>query len=65
MFNSLPIKETVYYFVDKPIKMPYKLTYFDIRGRAETSRMLFALADVEYEDVRVTREQWQGLKPSK
>ena len=44
--------------------MPYKLTNFDIRGRAETSRMLFAMAGQEYEDVRVTREQWQELKPS-
>jgi glutathione S-transferase len=31
----------------------YKLTYFNARSRAELIRLLFALADVEYEDVRV------------
>jgi len=31
----------------------YKLTYFNFRARAEVIRLLFALNDVEYEDVRV------------
>lgn len=43
--------------------MPYKLTYFNLHASAETTRMLFALADVEYEDVRVSQEEWQKLKP--
>ena len=43
----------------------YKLTYFNIRARAEASRMMFALADQEYEDNRIPRETWQDLKPSK
>ena len=30
----------------------YKLSYFDIRGLAECSRILFALGDVKYEDHR-------------
>jgi len=30
----------------------YKLQYFDIRGLAETTRLLFAAAKVEYEDAR-------------
>ena len=30
----------------------YKLSYFDIRGLAECSRILFALGGVEYEDHR-------------
>jgi hypothetical protein len=30
----------------------YKLTYFNLRGLAEMSRLLFAYAGVEYEDFR-------------
>ncbi|CAJ0581573.1 unnamed protein product, partial [Mesorhabditis spiculigera] len=41
----------------------YKLSYFDIRGLAETTRKLFALANQEFEDNRVPREQWADLKP--
>lgn len=45
-------------------KMPtYKLTYFPARGKAESARYLFALADVKYEDERVTLEEWKELKP--
>ena len=43
----------------------YKLTYFKGRGRAEGVRMLFALADVDYEDNRVTGDSWQEFKPSR
>lgn len=32
----------------------YKLCYFDIRGLAETARMLLAVAKVPYEDVRLS-----------
>jgi glutathione S-transferase len=41
----------------------YKLTYFDARGRAEMSRLIFAQAGVEYEDVRVNKKDWPKLKP--
>jgi len=44
--------------------MPYKLTYFAGRGRAELSRMIFAQAGVAYEDVRIEGAQWPQLKPS-
>jgi len=40
----------------------YKLTYFSGRGFAEATRMLFAQAGVEYEDVRMTQESWPALK---
>lgn len=42
-----------------------KLTYFDLRARGEITRMLFALAEVKYEDNRVTGESWTNFKPSK
>jgi len=42
----------------------FKLTYFDVRARAEPIRYLFALAGQEYEDCRVGGPTWQALKPS-
>jgi len=42
----------------------YKLTYFNNRALAEPVRLLFALKGIEYEDVRVTREEWPALKPN-
>ncbi|VDN05715.1 unnamed protein product [Thelazia callipaeda] len=41
----------------------YKLTYFNVRGRAEVIRLLFALANVSYDDNRITRQEWTSLKP--
>ena len=43
----------------------YKLYYFNVRGRAEVTRWLFALADVKYDDIRLAGEKWQEFKPSK
>ena len=42
-----------------------KLIYFDARGRAELSRLILAQAGQEYEDVRVKKEEWPSMKPSK
>ena len=36
----------------------YKLYYFNARGGAESSRIIFAQADVKYEDIRFEDEQW-------
>ncbi|XP_066289583.1 glutathione S-transferase 1-like isoform X1 [Branchiostoma lanceolatum] len=41
----------------------YKLIYFEARGRAEPARLLFAAGGLQYDDVRLTREQWKELKP--
>ena len=39
-----------------------KLTYFNLRGRAELARLILAQAEVEYEDKRIQREEWPTLK---
>jgi glutathione S-transferase len=41
----------------------YKLTYFNTMGRAEAIRLLFAQAEIPYDDVRIEKEQWPDLKP--
>lgn len=44
----------------------YKLTYFNIRARAEPIRIAFAYAGVEYEDIRITKDpaekEWLPFK---
>ena len=40
----------------------YKLTYFDIRGRAEFIRFMFAATNRVYEDNRITAVGWPGIK---
>nr|QUF59399.1 glutathione S-transferase GSTS1/2-5 [Brachionus angularis] len=40
----------------------YKLYYFNARGRAELSRLIFVAAGQQYEDVRLEREKWPQLK---
>ncbi|XP_071948396.1 S-crystallin SL11-like [Antedon mediterranea] len=37
----------------------FTLTYFNSRGRAEISRLLFAVADVKYEDKRIEKSEWR------
>merc|ERR1712066_506951 len=45
-----------------------KLTYFNLRGRAEPSRLLLAYGGIKYEDCRLTPgfedpKEWMALKP--
>lgn len=42
----------------------YKLRYFNVKGRAESVRTLFAYGGIEYEDIRFTKEEWPEIKPS-
>ena len=42
----------------------YKLTYFPLRAKAESVRLAFTAAGVKFEDVRVSKEEWQALKGS-
>ncbi|XP_067850574.1 hematopoietic prostaglandin D synthase-like [Heptranchias perlo] len=40
----------------------YKLTYFKLRGRAETARYIFAYSGIKYEDDTIERSDWANLK---
>lgn len=42
----------------------YKLTYFNGRGRAEPLRYLLAFKNVDYDDHRITFQEWAKLKPT-
>nr|ABO26604.1 sigma class glutathione-s-transferase 3 [Haliotis discus discus] len=42
----------------------YRFRYFDYKAVGELSRLLFALAGQEYEDVRITYETWPAEKPN-
>lgn len=39
-----------------------RLTYFDLPGRAEPTRLAFAIAGVEFEDRRLSFEEFGALK---
>ncbi|XP_064867470.1 hematopoietic prostaglandin D synthase isoform X5 [Oncorhynchus nerka] len=40
----------------------YKLTYFNMRGRAELPRYIFAYAGIAFEDRRVEWSDWPSIK---
>uniref|UniRef100_G3UUM8 glutathione transferase n=1 Tax=Meleagris gallopavo TaxID=9103 RepID=G3UUM8_MELGA len=42
----------------------YKLTYFNLRGRAEISRYIFAYSGIKYEDHRLEGADWPKIKPT-
>ena len=42
----------------------YKLHYFDVRGLGEMSRMVLHYAGQDFEDHRVSDEDWPDYKPS-
>ena len=43
----------------------YKLYYFAIRGRAEIDRWAFSAAKIEFEDIRLSRDEWVKEKECK
>ncbi|KAJ8401610.1 hypothetical protein AAFF_G00379270 [Aldrovandia affinis] len=44
--------------------LPYKLIYFNMRGRAELSRYILAYAEIPFMDQRVEWKNWPSLKAS-
>uniref|UniRef100_A0A6U4DPQ7 Glutathione S-transferase n=1 Tax=Phaeomonas parva TaxID=124430 RepID=A0A6U4DPQ7_9STRA len=42
----------------------YKLTYFDINGRAEYIRLAFVAGGIEFDNELINRDMWQAMKPT-
>lgn len=42
----------------------YKHYYFIVRGRGEVSRLALAAANIDFEDIRMDREEWVIEKAS-
>ncbi|KAI3382490.1 hypothetical protein SNEBB_001111 [Seison nebaliae] len=40
----------------------YVLKYFDTRGRAEVIRMMFAYGNIDYEDRRLSYDEWRTIR---
>ncbi|KAM9579553.1 hematopoietic prostaglandin D synthase isoform 3-T4 [Guaruba guarouba] len=58
-------EEATTYHCIRGSSMPqYKLTYFNLRGRAEISRYLFAYSGKKYEDHRIEAADWPKIKPT-
>lgn len=43
----------------------YKIIYFNVKALAEPMRFLLSYGNINFEDVRVEKEDWPALKPSK
>ncbi|KAK0397247.1 hypothetical protein QR680_002046 [Steinernema hermaphroditum] len=45
-----------------PVVPKFRLIYFDLEGRAEVSRLMFLDANVNFEDHRISLDDWPQLK---
>ncbi|VDK67343.1 unnamed protein product [Anisakis simplex] len=54
-----------HFYPNEMQNVSYRLIYFDLRYLAECARQIFRYKGVEFEDVRVRREDWPALKTSK
>lgn len=43
----------------------YKLTYFNVKALAEPMRFLMTYGNIDFEDVRISNDDWPAVKPSK
>lgn len=43
----------------------FKVIYFNVKALAEPLRFLLAYGAIDFDDVRIAREEWPALKPSK
>lgn len=43
----------------------YKITYFNVKALAEPMRFLLAYGNIDFEDVRIEKENWPAIKDSK
>lgn len=42
--------------------LKYRFFHFNVRGRGEVIRMIFAAADQEYEDIRFDHSSWSDYQ---
>lgn len=61
--------DVCFYLFQRSLRMTnenheYKLLYFDLPGKAEHIRYIFAYAGVEYEDERIQKDKWPEIKKS-
>jgi len=49
-------------FLQNEMPAQYKFYYFPVRGRGEFIRYIFAYANVPYEEILITREEWIAEK---
>merc|ERR1712106_190667 len=62
MGSSINIINSIISIMGSATMSGIKLTYFNLKGRAELARLILAQAEVDYEDCRIEKEGWAELK---